>query len=65
MKLCWHKWLPWGNPIDTYNEGHKAQWRVCEKCNLAQRRILGWDGITSATAVVASIKPSRESGDTK
>lgn len=38
-----HEWLPWSDPIPTYNAGKKQQWRVCKVCNKAKFRTLSWD----------------------
>jgi hypothetical protein len=54
-----HKWLPWSDPVATYNSGHKQQWRVCEKCNKAQKRTMWWDHQTSVGQVVFAVKQSR------
>lgn len=56
MKLCFHKWSRWSDPVQTYNHGHKQQWRVCEHCNKAQFRTLRWDNQTMLTSVLDAIK---------
>lgn len=60
MKFCFHKWLPWSDPIQSGNSGHKQQWRVCKHCNKAQFRTLFWDKQSSIQAVIAALNKTRE-----
>ena len=59
MKKCaWYKphdWGKWSNPIDTYNSGHKQQWRVCENCGKAVFRTLKWDKQSNTTDVINAL----------
>lgn len=69
MKFCWHKWLPWSDPIQTYSSGHKQQWRVCAHCNKAQFRTLWWDKQSSVSDIHKAITKVKEKlgarGETK
>lgn len=59
MKFCWHKWSRWSDPIQTY-DGNKQQWRVCEHCNKAQFRTLGWDKLTDLSHILDALKRMKE-----
>ena len=61
MMFCLHKWSKWSNPVETYNTGHKQQWRVCEKCNKAEFRTLGWDKQTSISSVETAVLHAQSS----
>lgn len=62
--FCFHKWLPWGNLIDTGNGGHKQQWRVCSKCNKSQFRTLKWDEQCSVKDANDSILKTKNKDET-
>jgi hypothetical protein len=36
MKMCWHDWGKWSEPIDTAHDYKKVQVRYCTKCHKAQ-----------------------------
>lgn len=42
MKLCWHKWSNWSDPVMTRGL-YKQQWRCCKKCNKADFTTLRLD----------------------
>lgn len=58
-RFCWHSWARWSDPVDTYNTGHKQQWRVCQHCNKAQFHTLLWDKQTSVGEVLKAVKQSQ------
>lgn len=59
MRFCFHKWSPWSDPVQTYNNGHKQQWRTCLHCNKASFRTMWWDKMTSISLVSAAIEQAR------
>ena len=54
LHLC--RYSKWGEPVGTYNNGHKQQWRACVVCNKAQFRTLRWDNQTTLTSVLHSLQ---------
>ena len=56
MKLHFHKYSKWSDPINTYDSGHKQQRRVCEVCNKAQFRAMRWDKQSALVIILESIK---------
>lgn len=54
IKLCWHKWSKWSDPVQTYR-GNLQQWAVCKKCNKCRFRNLGWHQQTAMTEILQAI----------
>jgi hypothetical protein len=61
MKRFFHfcEYSKWSQPVETYNT-HKQQWRVCNHCNRAQFRTLGWDRQAPLTAILAALNALKE-----
>ena len=60
MKLHFHNWNKWSDPINTYNTGHKQQWTVCSVCNKAKFRTLWWDDQSGLNAILEAIRKAQE-----
>ena len=56
---CKHTWMPWSDPIATYNSGYKQQWTVCSKCNEAKFRTMKWDEQSKLTDIHGAIMDVR------
>ena len=55
-----HKWSKWSKPIESYNSGHKQQWRFCKECNKVVFRTLPWDKQTLLKSILESLKDIKE-----
>ena len=55
----------WGTPINTYETGHKQQWRSCVVCNKAQFRTLQWDKQAMLQSVLNSLQSAFAQESTK
>jgi hypothetical protein len=53
MRLCWHKWSNWSDPVTTYS-GNLQQWRICKKCNKAMFKNLRWHKQTPLSVVLSA-----------
>jgi hypothetical protein len=58
IKLCWHKWTKWSDPVQTYRSSLQ-QWKVCEKCNKASFRNLSWHQQTALTTIIQAIAKAK------
>lgn len=59
IKLCWHKWSIWSDPIQTYR-GNLQQWRCCTKCNKSDFRNLRWHHQSTLPDVIGALSQSKE-----